>query len=59
VKQNERATLPDIENAVRRLAALRSARGDLANAANQLGMSYSALFEWVARRTLPHPDDGR
>jgi hypothetical protein len=59
VKQNESATLPEIEKAVRRLAALRSARGDLASAANQLGMSYSALFEWVARRTLPEIDGNR
>ena len=58
VKKNESATLPDIEKAVRRLAAFRSARGDLGSAANQLGMSYSALFEWVARRTLPDIDDG-
>ena len=53
VRKNESATLPDIERAVRRLAVIRSARGDLTAAASRLAMSYSALFEWVARRTLP------
>jgi hypothetical protein len=53
VRRHEAATLPQIEKATRRLAAIRGNGGSITRAAAQLAMSHAALSEWVARRTLP------
>ena len=52
ITTNEAATLSQIEQATRRLLALRNARGRVSLAANLLGMTHGALSEWVARRMM-------
>jgi hypothetical protein len=51
------STLASIETATRRLIALRKTGGHVTAAAALLGMSYSALSEWIARRTFDY-DEG-
>ena len=51
-------TLANIEKATRRLVALRRTDGQVTPAATLLGMTYSALSEWIARRTFEYQDDG-
>jgi hypothetical protein len=57
VRDHESKTLAKIQEATRRLVAIRSSGNNLTRAAAQLGMSHSALSEWVARRTLDIDDD--
>jgi DNA-binding NtrC family response regulator len=52
IRDHESKTLGKIQEVTRRLAAIRSAHGNLTSAAEQLGMSLSALYEWSARRTF-------
>lgn len=57
VRSHESKTLAKIEEATRRLVAIRANDTNLTRAAAQLGMSLSALHEWLARRSLDI-DDG-
>ncbi len=50
--KHEARTLPQIELAASRLAALRHHQGSVKRVADQLGMSQSALREWLLRRKL-------
>jgi hypothetical protein len=60
IQIHEAGTLSQIEQATRRLLALRNARGRISPAANQLGLTHGALSEWLARRMgLPDPDSTR
>jgi hypothetical protein len=57
IQVHEAGTLSQIEQATRRLLALRNARGRISPAANQLGLTHGALSEWLARRMgIPDPD---
>lgn len=53
IRREESETVVAIEIAAMRLVALRVCRGAITQAAALLGISHSALSEWVARRTLP------
>lgn len=57
IRAHESKTLAKIQEASRRLVAIRSNSNNLTRAAAQLDMSHSALSEWVARRTLDIDDD--
>jgi hypothetical protein len=60
IQAHEAETLSQIEQATRRLLALRNARGRITRAANQLGLTHGALSEWLARRMrIPDPDSTR
>jgi FHA domain/Bacterial regulatory protein, Fis family len=54
IYRHEATTLASIEKATRRLIALRKADGHVTRAAALLGMTYSALSEWIARRTFEY-----
>lgn len=57
IRQNESATLAQIEKATRRLIAIRAAGGSITRAAHRLGMAHGALSEWVARRAIADTAD--
>jgi hypothetical protein len=52
VRRNSAASLPEIEKGTLRLVALRDA-GNIARAAERLGMAHTSLGEWIGRRRLP------
>jgi hypothetical protein len=52
VRSNSAASLPEIEKGTLRLVALRDA-GNIARAAERLGMAHTSLGEWIGRRRLP------
>jgi hypothetical protein len=56
VRDHESKSLAKIQEATRRLVAIRSIN-NVTQAAAQLGLSHSALSEWVARRTLDIDDE--
>lgn len=55
VVAEESKTLPQIETATRRLAALRSEDGNITRAAAKLRMARQSLHDWIGRRRLPIP----
>jgi len=52
VRTHSASSLPDIEKATLRLAAIRESR-NLSNAAARLGMAPVSLSRWIGRRSLP------
>lgn len=52
VREYAATTLPDIEKATLRLAAIRATR-NLSQAAERLGMAAVSLSRWIGRRALP------
>jgi len=52
VRMHSASSLPDIEKATLRLAAIRESR-NLSNAAARLGMAPVSLSRWIGRRKLP------
>lgn len=58
VRDHESKTLAKIQEATRRLVAIRRNGSNLTRAAAHLEMSLSALSEWVARRTFDIDDEG-
>jgi len=57
IRDHESKTLAKVQEATRRLVAIRRNGSNLTRAAAQLEMSLSALSEWVARRTFDIDDE--
>ena len=53
IRRFDAKTLARIEFATRRIVALRSNGGSITRTARLLGMTHSALSQWVARRNIP------
>jgi hypothetical protein len=53
IRRFDAKTLARIEFATRRVVALRSNGGSITRTARLLGMTHSALSQWVARRNIP------
>jgi hypothetical protein len=53
IRRFDAKTLARIEFAARRIVALRGNGGSITRTARLLGMSHSALSQWVARRNIP------